>query len=76
MRRSIPSRADRKRATSCPRTLLPAMSSRGENVPIPPLPGETVTIPPPIPLLAGSPTSYSHSPELSYSPAVTITASV
>ena len=76
MSRSIPSRAERKRATSCPLTLLPAASSGGANVPIPPLPGETVTIPPPMPLLAGRPTSYSQSPDVSYSPAVSITASV
>ena len=76
MSRSIPSRAERKRATRWPLTLLPAASSGGANVPIPPLPGETVTIPPPMPLLAGSPTSYSHSPDVSYSPAVSITASV
>ena len=76
MSRSIPSRAERNRATSWPLTLLPAASSGGANVPIPPLPGETVTIPPPMPLLAGSPTSYSQSPDVSYSPAVSITASV
>ncbi len=55
--RSRPSRPDRKRAASCPLTLLPAASSGGANVPSPPLPGETVTIPPPIPLLPGRPTS-------------------
>src|SRR5262249_35783789 len=74
--RSIPNRCDRNLATSCPLTLFPALSSGGANVPRPPLPGETVTMPPPIPLLPGSPMSYSHSPEVSYSPAVTITASV
>ena len=58
-----------------PLTLLPAASSGGANVPSPPLPGETVTMPPPIPLLPGSPMSYSQSPEVSYSPAVAITAS-
>jgi hypothetical protein len=57
-------------------TLLPAASSGGAKVPRPPLPGETVTMPPPIPLLPGSPMSYSQSPEVSYSPAVAITASV
>ena len=35
-----------------------------------------MTIPPPMPLFPGRPTSYSQSPEVSYSPAVAITASV
>ena len=35
-----------------------------------------MTMPPPIPLLPGNPTSYSQSPDVSYSPAVAITASV
>ena len=48
---------DRNLATSCPLTLLPAASSGGAKVPRPPLPGETVTIPPPMPLLPGSPMS-------------------
>ncbi len=55
--RSSPSLRERSRATSCPLTLLPAESSGGANVPSPPFPGDTVTIPPPIPLLAGRPTS-------------------
>src|SRR5512132_858664 len=55
--RSMPRRWDRNLATNCPLTLLPALSSGGANVPRPPLPGETVTIPPPIPLLPGSPIS-------------------
>ena len=46
---------------------LPAKSGIG---------GGIVTIPPPMPLFAGRPTSYSQSPELSYSPAVSMTASV
>src|SRR6185503_13310419 len=70
-----PSRRDRNRAASWPRTLLPQPSSGGANVASAPLPGETTTIPPPIPLLPGTPTSYSQSPEVSYSPAVVITAS-
>ena len=37
--RSRPSARDRKRAASWPRTLLPAASSGGANVPSPPLPG-------------------------------------
>jgi aminobenzoyl-glutamate transport protein len=74
--RSMPRRADRNLATSWPFTLFPARSRGGANVPIPPFPGETVTIPPPIPLFAGRPTSYSQSPEPSYNPAVSITASV
>ena len=37
--RSMPSRCDRNLATSCPLTLLPALSSGGANVPSPPLPG-------------------------------------
>jgi hypothetical protein len=36
--RSSPSRCDRNLATSCPLTLLPDLSSSGENVPRPPLP--------------------------------------
>ena len=40
-----------------------------------PFPGETVTMPPPMPLLPGRPMSQSQSPEVSYSPAVVITAS-
>src|SRR5919108_2259589 len=63
--RSRPSRCDRNLATNCPLTLLPALSSGGANVPSPPLPGDTVTIPPPMPLLPGSPMSYSQSPEVS-----------
>lgn len=51
--RSRPRRSERKRATSCPRTLLPAGSRGGANVPRAPLPGDTVTIPPPMPLLPG-----------------------
>ncbi len=56
-KRSSPSSRDRNLAASCPLTLFPASSSRGENVPRPPFPGETVTMPPPMPLLPGSPTS-------------------
>ena len=40
-----------------PRTLLPAPSSGGEKSPTPPLPGDTVTMPPLTPLFPGSPTS-------------------
>ena len=54
---SSPSRRERNRAASCPRTLFPAASSGGANVPRPPLPGATVTMPPPIPLFPGSPIS-------------------
>src|SRR5262245_64154348 len=73
--RSIPSCCDRNADTSCPLTLFPARSSGGAKVPSPPLPGDTVTIPPPIPLLPGRPMSKSQSPEVSYRPAVAITAS-
>jgi hypothetical protein len=73
MKMSSPSARDRNRAASCPRTLFPAASSGGANVASPPLPGATVMIPPPIPLFTGWPTSYSHSPELWYSPAVVMT---
>jgi hypothetical protein len=55
--RSIPNLWERNLATSWPLTLLPALSSGGAKVPIPPLPGETVTMPPPIPLLPGRPMS-------------------
>jgi hypothetical protein len=57
MNRSRPNCRDRNLATSCPFTLFPAPSSGGAKVPSPPLPGETVTIPPPMPLLPGSPIS-------------------
>src|SRR6185312_6734192 len=40
----------------CPRTLLPASSSGGEKVAIPNWPGTTAMMPPPTPLLAGTPT--------------------
>src|SRR6516162_8385190 len=53
--RSMPSRCDRNLATSCPLMLFPARSRGGANVPSPPLLGDTVTIPPPIPLLPGRP---------------------
>src|SRR5262249_32850806 len=56
-KRSRPSRCDRYLATSCPLTLLPAASSSGAKVPAPPLRGETVTRPPPMPLWPGGPTS-------------------
>ena len=52
-KRSMPSRWDKNFATSWPLTLLPAVSRGGANVPKPPLPGETVTMPPPIPLFPG-----------------------
>src|SRR5262245_59564302 len=57
MNRSKPRLCERNFAASCPFTLFPAPSSRGANVPKPPLPGETATIPPPTPLLPGSPIS-------------------
>jgi hypothetical protein len=57
-------------------TLFPAGSSGGEKVPSPPFPGAAVTIPPPIPLLPGSPTRASQSPDRSYIPAIVITAKV
>src|SRR3954468_9313956 len=56
-KRSRPRRCERNLATSCPLTLLPALSRGGPNVPSPPFPGETVTMPPPIPLLPGRPMS-------------------
>src|SRR5262245_27199797 len=59
--KSSPNRCDRNLATSCPLTPLPALSSAGANVPSP--------------LLPGNPVSYSQSPEVSYNPAVSITAS-
>jgi hypothetical protein len=52
-----PSASERYLVTPWPRTLLPATSSGGENVPTPPLPGDTVTIPPLTPLLPGRPMS-------------------
>src|SRR5437879_4237480 len=73
--RLSPSVLDRCRAASCPRTLFPAWSRSGENVPRPPLPGDTATVPPAIPLFPGTPTSKSQSPEVSYIPAVAMTAS-
>ena len=74
-KRLSPSRSARYFVTSWPRTLLPAASSGGEKVARPPLPGETVTMPPLTPLLPGIPISYSQSPDSSYRPAVAITAS-
>ena len=68
-------RRDNAAVTRRPCTLLPATSSGGENVPRPPLPGDSVTMPPPTPLFPGRPMSYSHSPDRSYSPHVIITAS-
>src|SRR5262249_3540990 len=64
-KRSIPRRCDRNLATSCPLTLFPAPSSGGAKVPNPPFPGETVTMPPPMPLLPGRPMSKSQSPDVS-----------
>src|SRR5262249_61393349 len=55
--RSSPSLRDRNAAASCPLTLFPDSSRSGANVPRPPLPGATVTMPPPMPLLPGSPMS-------------------
>ena len=52
-----PSASERYLVMRCPRTLLPAASSGGENVPRPPLPGDTVTMPPLTPLLPGRPMS-------------------
>ena len=46
-------------------TLLPASSRGGEMTAIPNLPGETAMMPPPTPLLPGSPVRYSHLPESS-----------
>ena len=63
--RFSPSLSDRKRVASWPLTLFPTASSGGANVPRPPFPGATVTIPPPTPLFPGSPMSYSQSPALS-----------
>src|SRR4051812_29357308 len=56
-KRLSPSRSARYLVTSWPRTLLPAGSSGGEKVARPPLPGETVTMPPLTPLLPGIPIS-------------------
>ena len=55
--RFSPSRSARNLVTSWPRTLLPAASSGGEKVARPPLPGDTVTMPPLTPLLPGIPIS-------------------
>ena len=55
--RSSPRLWESNLAASWPLTLFPAASRRGANVPRPPLPGATVTMPPPIPLLPGRPTS-------------------
>src|ERR1700752_2110367 len=49
--RLSPSTSERYVVMCCPRTLLPAASRGGENVPRPPLPGDTVTMPPATPLL-------------------------
>ena len=55
--RFSPSRSDRNRVASRPRTLFPAASRRGENVARAPLPGATVMMSPLTPLLPGRPTS-------------------
>ncbi len=52
-----PKRSERYVVIRWPRTLLPASSSGGENVPTPPFPGDTVTSPPLTPLFPGRPTS-------------------
>src|SRR5215471_4451025 len=49
----------------CARTLFPASSSGGEMTAMPNFPGETAIMPPPTPLLPGSPVRYSHFPESS-----------
>src|ERR1700742_3029073 len=59
-KRLRPSASERYLVIRWPRTLLPAASSGGENVPTLPLPGDTVTMPPLTPLLPGRATSYSH----------------
>src|SRR5262245_18448711 len=59
----------------CALALLPAASSGGEITAIANLPGHTAMMPPPTPLLAGSPVWKSHLPESSYRPAVAMTAS-
>ena len=56
-KRLSPSRSARYLVTSWPRTLLPAASRGGEKVASPPLPGDTVTMPPLTPLLPGIPIS-------------------
>ena len=55
MNRSRPSRCDSALATRMPRTLLPAWSNGGAKVPSALLPGDTVTMSPPMPLLPGRP---------------------
>ena len=57
-----------------PRTELPLPSTGGENVAKPSWPGTTTINPPETPLLAGSPTVYSHSPAPSYIPHDAMTA--
>src|ERR1041385_928850 len=49
----------------CALTMLPAASSGGEITAMPNLPGETAMMPPPTPLLPGSPVMNSHLPESS-----------
>ena len=53
MKRSRPSGRESSVAARTPRTLLPAASRGGEKCSRPPLPGETVTIPPPMALYSG-----------------------
>src|SRR5678815_1409402 len=60
--------------TSCALTLLPASSSLGEKTVMAPWPGIMAIMPPPTPLLAGSPTLHAQPPDPSYRPAEVIVA--
>ena len=53
-----------------PATLFPLRSSAGPKLPIPMRVGTTAMMPPPTPLLAGTPTRSANSPEPSYIPQV------
>ena len=61
---------------STPRTELPSLFSRGENVATPNWPGSVPNRPPETPDFAGIPTSAIHRPAPSYMPAELITDSV
>src|SRR5512146_3290633 len=62
-KRSIPSFSVMYAIASCALTLFPALSSGGANTAIAPLPGTTEIMPPPTPLLDGSPTCHAQLPE-------------
>ena len=68
------SRWDSSSSSLIPARLFPFGSRAGEKMPIPMRVGTTAIMPPPTPLLAGTPTRTAKSPEPSYMPQVIRTA--